>query len=303
MALVNGVTRAVWADKVSAERMSEPKKCVETSLISTKMTKFLLSVLASASIVAAQLTARCRLGANGEFARHAVDVTAGSRTHRTRQLSVRPRLHHAPASHASLFCSPVALCSLGPNVSCISLGTLHLNENGRTPAQALDILQTAVANGVTTIDTSDVYGGGQAVTLLGQAFALSPGFRAKVEIIAKVGDGVLRCGVRVGRAVRVGCARARACVWCTRRRVPLWITVKVYVLWSDAGGLVGVGQTRGGARSASLSNVAAPLAECELPAARPSPPSPADGHHGCPAWVQVRQWPALGKAAGVRPSQ
>lgn len=67
-------------------------------------------------------------------------------------------------------------------MSCIALGTLRLNQNGRTPEQALALIQNAVDYGVTTIDTSDVYGGGQAVTLLGQAFALSPGLRSKVEV-------------------------------------------------------------------------------------------------------------------------
>ena len=71
-------------------------------------------------------------------------------------------------------------------MSCIALGTLRLNQDGRTAADSLAIIQNAVANGITTFDLSDVYGGGQALHLFGQALQLSPGLREKVEIIAKV---------------------------------------------------------------------------------------------------------------------
>lgn len=80
----------------------------------------------------------------------------------------------------------VPRCQLGRSnvsVSCVMLGTLHLHEAG-TPQGALDIINAAVSIGITTIDTSDVYN--SMPGLLGQALALQPGLRERVEIVGKM---------------------------------------------------------------------------------------------------------------------
>ena len=71
----------------------------------------------------------------------------------------------------------------GPSISCIAFGTLHLHEAG-SPANVLAALQAVAAQGITTIDTSDVYN--SMPELLGEALQLAPGFREQLEIIAKM---------------------------------------------------------------------------------------------------------------------
>jgi predicted oxidoreductase len=68
-------------------------------------------------------------------------------------------------------------------VSCIAYGTLHMGRDVGTPEGVLALLTAALANGITTLDTSDVYS--QMPELLGRALALQPGLRESFEIIAK----------------------------------------------------------------------------------------------------------------------
>jgi predicted oxidoreductase len=80
----------------------------------------------------------------------------------------------------------VPRCRLGGSnvdVSCVALGTLHIHELPTTQA-AVDYLTAALAIGVTTIDTSDVYR--DAIPILGQAFASQPGLRERFEVVAKM---------------------------------------------------------------------------------------------------------------------
>lgn len=80
----------------------------------------------------------------------------------------------------------VPRCTLGvsgPDVSCIAFGTLHLHEAG-SAANVLTALQAVVAQGITTIDTSDVYN--SMPELLGAALQLQPGLREQIEIVAKM---------------------------------------------------------------------------------------------------------------------
>jgi aryl-alcohol dehydrogenase-like predicted oxidoreductase len=85
------------------------------------------------------------------------------------------------------------------DVSSIILGTLHLHEAGDA-AGALQKLQAAVALGITTIDTSDVYN--QMPELLGAALQLQPGLREQVQVRVRGG----RCAARVtgGTLLRTG---------------------------------------------------------------------------------------------------
>jgi aryl-alcohol dehydrogenase-like predicted oxidoreductase len=90
----------------------------------------------------------------------------------------------------------VSLCDYAgcPQVSRIGLGTLHLGDKiGGTsdPKEINAWLQNGLAQGITLVDTADVYpvkGGtpGDSAKLLGEALALTPGLREKLTIVAKV---------------------------------------------------------------------------------------------------------------------
>jgi len=81
-----------------------------------------------------------------------------------------------------------------PSVSRIGLGTLHLGDkiSGLTdPVKINEWLQNGLDQGITLIDTADVYpvkGGtaGDSAKLLGDALALTPGLREKFTIVAKM---------------------------------------------------------------------------------------------------------------------
>lgn len=81
--------------------------------------------------------------------------------------------------------SRIKLSKDGPEVSRIAYGTLHLNE-ANSAKDALIRIQAAFDAGITTFDLSDVYGGGKCMQLFGKAINMVPGFRKKIEIIAKM---------------------------------------------------------------------------------------------------------------------
>jgi len=79
----------------------------------------------------------------------------------------------------------VPRCKLGGSdvmVSCVMMGSLHLHEAG-SPAGALDKINAALAIGLTTWDTSDVYN--SMPELFGAALQLQPGLRERVEVRAR----------------------------------------------------------------------------------------------------------------------
>ena len=80
----------------------------------------------------------------------------------------------------------VPRCKLGASdvdVSCVIMGSLHLHEAG-SPQGVLDKVNAALALGMDTWDTSDVYN--SMPELLGQGLALQPGLREKIKVIAKM---------------------------------------------------------------------------------------------------------------------
>lgn len=82
--------------------------------------------------------------------------------------------------------STVPRCKLGASaleVSCVIMGSLHLHETG-SPVGALQVINSALALGIDTWDTSDVYR--QMPELFGAAIQLQPGLREKLTVIAKM---------------------------------------------------------------------------------------------------------------------
>merc|ERR1712216_713060 len=79
-----------------------------------------------------------------------------------------------------------------PKVGRIAMGTLHLgNSIGMSNAREINLwINAAVDIGITLFDLSDVYpptGGhpGDATPLFGEALAMSPGLREKIQVVAK----------------------------------------------------------------------------------------------------------------------
>jgi len=81
----------------------------------------------------------------------------------------------------------IRLAPTGPEFSRVAFGLWRLGDWQLVPRQRLALLEQALALGVTTIDHADIYGdyGGEA--LFGEALALAPQLRARIEIVSKCG--------------------------------------------------------------------------------------------------------------------
>ena len=69
------------------------------------------------------------------------------------------------------------------------LGSMRFGEWGAqlSPQAVADLLEAALDFGIDTLDLADIYGGHTTNALVGAAFALRPGLRARFKLIAKVG--------------------------------------------------------------------------------------------------------------------
>jgi predicted oxidoreductase len=75
----------------------------------------------------------------------------------------------------------------GPSFSRVVLGLWRMSDWAMSPQQRLAFLQQALELGITTIDQADIYGDYQSETLLGEAFALAPYLRERLQIVTKCG--------------------------------------------------------------------------------------------------------------------
>lgn len=78
----------------------------------------------------------------------------------------------------------------GPELSRIVLGLWRLGDWQLTPVQRLALVEQALALGVSTVDQADIYGGYTSEALFGEALALAPGLRQRLQIVSK-------CGIRL----------------------------------------------------------------------------------------------------------
>ncbi|MGR0279598.1 aldo/keto reductase [Marinomonas dokdonensis] len=76
---------------------------------------------------------------------------------------------------------------LGFEGSRIAQGFWRANEWQMSSAELLSFVESCVELGVTTMDHADIYGDYQCEALFGQALALKPSLREKVEIVTKCG--------------------------------------------------------------------------------------------------------------------
>ena len=69
------------------------------------------------------------------------------------------------------------------------LGSMRFGEWGArlSPAAVADLLEASLDLGIDTLDLADIYGGHTTNALVGAAFALRSGLRARLKLIAKIG--------------------------------------------------------------------------------------------------------------------
>ncbi len=69
------------------------------------------------------------------------------------------------------------------------LGSMRFGDWGAklSPQAVADLLEAALGLGIDTLDLADIYGGHTTNALVGAAFALRPGLRARLKLIAKIG--------------------------------------------------------------------------------------------------------------------
>ena len=69
------------------------------------------------------------------------------------------------------------------------LGSMRFGDWGArlAPAAVADLLEAALDAGIDTLDLADIYGGHTTNALVGAAFALRPGLRARFRLVAKIG--------------------------------------------------------------------------------------------------------------------
>ncbi len=81
------------------------------------------------------------------------------------------------------------LCANSPEFSRLAFGTwrLHNDAEAATPQGLLERLRACLDAGITTIDTAEIYGLYRVEELVGQALALDPGVKSRMEIITKAG--------------------------------------------------------------------------------------------------------------------
>ena len=75
----------------------------------------------------------------------------------------------------------------GPDFSSMVYGTWRMLDGGFSTQDINRRLHRCLELGITTIDTAEIYGLYRVEAALGQALALSPGLRAKLEIVSKAG--------------------------------------------------------------------------------------------------------------------
>ena len=89
----------------------------------------------------------------------------------------------------------------GPELSQLVYGTWRMLDDGSSIQGINRRLQRCVEQGITTVDTAEIYGLYRVEAALGQALALTPGLRDKLEIVTKAGiyvPNALHPGRKVG---------------------------------------------------------------------------------------------------------
>lgn len=91
----------------------------------------------------------------------------------------------------------IRLAPSGPEFSRVVLGLWRLYRWQLTPEERLALVEQALELGVTSIDQADLYGDYLGESLFGEALALAPHLRSRMELISK-------CGIKLVSTNRPG---------------------------------------------------------------------------------------------------
>ena len=81
----------------------------------------------------------------------------------------------------------VALAAGGPVLSPIVAGAWRMTDWNWTAPQRLRWIEQCIDLGVTSFDHADIYGGYQVEAQFGEALALAPGLRSRLQLVSKCG--------------------------------------------------------------------------------------------------------------------
>lgn len=82
------------------------------------------------------------------------------------------------------------LCDDGPRLSPVVVGAWRLDSWGWSPQERLRWIEACAERGCTSFDHADIYGDYRVQTLFGEALALQPGLRERLQLVGK-------CGIRL----------------------------------------------------------------------------------------------------------
>ncbi|MED5619467.1 aldo/keto reductase [Ideonella sp. BN130291] len=91
----------------------------------------------------------------------------------------------------------VELSAGGARVSPVVAGAWRMDSWGWSPAERLRWIQQCVDLGVTSFDHADIYGGYTVEALFGEALALQPALRERIQLVSK-------CGIKLVSPARPG---------------------------------------------------------------------------------------------------
>lgn len=94
-------------------------------------------------------------------------------------------MSYAPPT--DLTCPAIVTSKGGLTLSRIVAGMWRMNEWKLTPQQRVAFIEQCLALGVTSFDHADIYGGYGVEALFGEALALQPSLRARMQLVSKCG--------------------------------------------------------------------------------------------------------------------
>ncbi len=102
-------------------------------------------------------------------------------------------MSYAPPT--DLTCPAIVTSKGGLTLSRIVAGMWRMNEWQLTPQQRVAFIEQCLALGVSSFDHADIYGGYGVEAEFGQALALQPSLRARMQLVSK-------CGIKLVNAAR-----------------------------------------------------------------------------------------------------
>ncbi|MCX9158416.1 aldo/keto reductase [Niveibacterium sp. 24ML] len=84
-------------------------------------------------------------------------------------------------------CPRIQLTDCGPQLSRVVAGAWRMDSWNWSPQQRLDWIRGCIELGVTSFDHADIYGGYTVEGLFGEALALEPALRQRIELVTKTG--------------------------------------------------------------------------------------------------------------------